>query len=121
MLEVSASGVPSKCVGKLKFRPEKQKGSNPEGLTLLDKQKALSLHVYMGKRHDRLPWDRPAKGLGRNEDGKQQSAAQLRLHFFVIAPGNDAEIFHTPRGIHVRFNDHGRIQAQLVFRILRNL
>src|SRR5438270_1668955 len=38
MVEVSASGVPSKCVGKLKFRPEKQKGSNPEGLTLLEKQ-----------------------------------------------------------------------------------
>jgi len=31
----------------------------------------------MGKGHDRLPWHRPAKGLGRNEDRKKQGAVQL--------------------------------------------
>src|SRR5580765_1375846 len=120
MVEVSASGFPLQMCGKLKFRPEKQKGSNAR-FDPSAESTTLTLHVNVRERHNRLSRDGASEGLGRCKNREQQSAVQLFPYLFIITSGNDAVVFHASAGIHIGLNHHGRIQVQLVLRILGKL
>src|SRR5256885_15348312 len=107
MVEVSASGFPSKCVGNLSLGQKNRKGQTLVFSPRLDPSEeaiTLSFHVHVRERHNGLSRDRASKGLGRSENREQQSAVQLLPHLFVIPAGNNAIVFHSPAGIHIGLN-----------------